>query len=253
MRRPFKALFFDLGGTLIYFDGTWPDVMQTAAVELTTYLQKIGLQLNAHSFVADFRARIDEYYAQRETEFVEYTTALILRTLLADLGHKNVNPEMLKPALRRLYAVSQEHWKPEAETIETLAILRKRGYKLAVISNAGDDDDVQTLVDKAGIRPYLDFAISSAACGIRKPNPRIFELALRRAHIEHSEAAMVGDSLGADILGARNAGIYSIWLTRRAETAANRDHQGTILPDSTIHTLAELPQLLESLRISKVS
>ena len=58
---------------------------------------------------------------------------------------------------------------------------------------------------------------------------------------------MVGDKLGADILGARNAGIYSIWMTRRADIPANRDHEDTIKPDVSINSLQELPALLSSL------
>jgi FMN phosphatase YigB (HAD superfamily) len=50
----------------------------------------------------------------------------------------------------------------------------------------------------------------------------------------------VGDTLGADILGAQNAGIKSAWITRRAERAGNRDHEETIQPDYTIATLGEL-------------
>ncbi|MCL5429817.1 MAG: HAD family hydrolase, partial [Chloroflexi bacterium] len=118
------------------------------------------------------------------------------------------------------------------------------GMRLAVVSNAGDDADVQTLVNNSGLRPYLDFALSSAACGIRKPNPRIFEIALEHWRLPRKDVVMVGDTLGADILGARNAGLTSIWLTRRADTPANRDHLDTIKPDVTITTLTELPELL---------
>ncbi len=248
MANRIEAVLFDLGGTLIYFDGAWPDVMQSANQELLSHLQEQGLKVNAESFVAEFRRRLEEYYAQRESEFIEYTTALILRTMLADLGYRDISPELLRPALKRLYAVSQAHWKTEKETLPALQALHEAGYKLAVISNASDDDDVQTLVENAGIRPYFDFVLSSAACGIRKPNPRIFELALQRWGLSHQQAAMVGDTLGADILGARNAGLYSIWITRRADTAGNRDHDDTIRPDATIATLAELPPLLKRLR-----
>lgn len=244
MANKIKAVLFDLGGTLIYFDGAWPDVLQSANQELLSHLQADGLQLDAESFTAEFRRRLEEYYSQRETEFVEYTTARVLRTLLADLGYKDLSPVLLRPALKRLYSVSQTHWKTEKETVPTLHTLREAGYKMAVISNASDDDDVQTLVDNAGIRPYFDFALSSAACGIRKPNPRIFELALERWGLSPELVAMVGDTLGADILGARNAGLYSVWVTRRADKAGNRDHAGTIQPDATIATLAELPKLL---------
>jgi putative hydrolase of the HAD superfamily len=102
-------------------------------------------------------------------------------------------------------------------------------------------------VDNAGIRGYFDFVLSSAACGIRKPNPSIFEVGLEHWRLVPSEAVMVGDTLGADILGARNAGIYSIWITRRADRPSNRDHAGTILPDDQIETLAELPEKLDSM------
>ncbi len=242
--RRFDALLFDLGGTLIYFDGGWPEVMQAADQELVEHLQNQGLQLDSERFAWEFRNRLEEYYAQRDSEFIEYTTALILRTMLADHGYNHVTPEMLRPALKRLYAVSQAHWKPEADALPTLEKLRQAGFRMAIISNAGDDDDVQTLVDKAGIRNYFDLVLTSAACGIRKPNPRIFELALKQLRVNHERAAMVGDTLGADILGANNADVYSIWLTRRADTPANRDHEDTIQPDATIQTLAELPELL---------
>lgn len=247
MANKIKAVLFDLGGTLIYFDGAWPDVLQSANQELVAHLQEQGLQLDGESFTAEFRRRLEEYYSQRESEFIEYTTARILRTLLTDLGYRDISPELLRPALKRLYAVSQAHWKTEKETVLVLQSLQAAGYKMAIISNASDDDDVQTLVDNAGIRSYFDFVLSSAACGIRKPNPRIFELALERWGVDAKQAAMVGDTLGADILGARNAGLHSVWITRRADKAGNRDHADTIQPDATIFTLAELPLLLENL------
>ncbi len=242
----FKAVLLDLGGTLIYFDGTWHEVMQTASLQLLEHLQELGLKLDSKTFLDEFQERLEEYYIQREAEFVEYTTARILRDMLFNLGYKDVTIEMLAPALEKLYAVSQAHWKAEPDAESTLRTLKESGLRLAVVSNAGDDADVQALVNNSGLRPYLDFAVSSAACGIRKPNPRIFEIALEHWNLPREEVVMVGDTLGADILGARNAGLASVWLTRRADTPANRDHLDTIKPDATIATLAELPTLLST-------
>lgn len=244
MSRAIEAVLFDLGGTLIHFEGAWPDLIQTANQELLKNLQEQGLLLDADYFLREFRRRLEEYYVQRESEFIEYTTAQTLRTLLIEMGHNAVTPEMLRPALKRLYAVSQAQWKAEEDCVSTLETLRAAGLRLGVVSNASDDDDVQTLVDNADIRNYFDFVLSSAACGVRKPNPRIFQIALQRWTLPAERAAMVGDTLGADILGAQNTGIYSIWITRRAGTPDNRDHEGTIQPDATIATLAELPATL---------
>lgn len=242
-----EAIFFDLGNTLLYFDGAWPQVQQKADAQLLAHLQGEGFVLDPPNFLLQFRSRLNAYYTQREAEFVEHTTAYVLKTLLADLGYPDVSQQQILPALRALYAASQAHWLLEDDTLPTLSNLKGAGYKLAIISNAGDDEDVQTLVDNTGLRPYFDLVLSSAACGVRKPNPRIFNLALERLGLQASQAAMVGDTLGADVLGAGNAGLYSIWLTRRADTPANRDHAQTIKPDAQIASLAQLPSLIKEI------
>ena len=247
MAHAIKAVLFDLGGTLIYFDGNWAEVAEAANQELYLHLQQQGMQVDSKVFLDEFRRRLEEYYLQRDTEFIEYTTTNVLRTLLADLGYPELSRGALAPALKVLYSVSQAHWKLEEDTLSTLDRLRSSGYRMGVISNASDDADVQRLVDNAGIRGYFDFVLSSAACGIRKPNPSIFEIGLEHWRLAPRETVMVGDTLGADILGARNAGIYSIWITRRADRPANRDHAGTIQPRDQIATLAELPGKLDSM------
>lgn len=243
MERKLKAVLFDLGGTLLYFDGPWPETMEQATREMLAHLRLQGVSLE-DTFLPEFRKRLDEYYVQREAEFIEPTTAYLLRTLLQDLGQPEPAPELVKSALRAFYAVSQSRWIPEEDALPTLDALREEGYRLGAISNASDDADVQLLVDRAGMRPYFDFVLSSAACGIRKPNPRIFHIALDNWGLPPEEAAMVGDTLGADILGARNAGLFSVWITRRAAKPGNRDHLDTIEPDATVTTLLELPSAL---------
>lgn len=244
----FKGILFDGGNTLFYFDGDWGEILQSASRELMLYLQRQGLDVSEGNFLAEFRKRMDEYYVQREVEFIEYTTARILRDLLNELGFSRLGSNEIEEALQHFYAISQEHWIRDEDAEPALKALRNAGYKLGVVSNASDDSDVQTLVAKTGLRPYLDFALSSAACGIRKPNPRIFEIALENWGFAPEQVAMVGDTLGADILGARNAGLYSIWLTKHADKPGNHDHLDTIKPDAKIKTLAELPGLLQRIR-----
>ena len=114
-----------------------------------------------------------------------------------------------------MYQVSEAYWHMEAETLPALDDLRRQGYRLGLISNAADDANVQRLVDKAGLRPYFDVILTSAAQGIRKPHPRIFYTAPETWPAIPAQAVMVGDTLSADIQGAKNLGIYSVWVTRR--------------------------------------
>jgi FMN phosphatase YigB (HAD superfamily) len=58
---------------------------------------------------------------------------------------------------------------------------------------------------------------------------------------------MIGDMLGADILGAQMAGLHNVWLTAHADHPANRAHRGHILPEAQIAALTELPALLEKM------
>ena len=237
----FEAVLFDLGSTLIFFDGAWPEVLPRLNQALLLALQDSGLALAGSDFIERYQQRIQTYYAERDTEFFEYTTSTAVRTTLVELGYTSTPENTIRKAIAAMYAVSQSHWQVEADALPTLKALRERGYRLGIISNAADDQDVQALVDKAGIRPFFEVILTSAAEGIRKPNPHIFHTALNAlGGIPPKHAAMVGDTLGADILGARNAGLYGIWISRRADTAANRAHQDTILPDRTVDTLDEL-------------
>ena len=118
---------------------------------------------------------------------------------------------------------------------------------MGIISNAGDDRDVQQLVENFDIGSFFDIVLTSAACGYRKPHKRIFELALEYFNIRAEEVAMVGDTLSADILGANQMGMYSIWITRRVE----KEPEGELpaQPQAVINSLAELPILLQDMEL----
>lgn len=246
---PFEAIIFDLGSTLIYFEGDWSEIMYRASQILYQQLEKAGLKLDQKHFLREYHQAVNAYYQERESEFIEHTTHYILRNLLTEWGYPEVPDQILRHALKAMYAVSQEHWHPEPDAVPTLKALQERGYRLGLISNAADDTDVQTLVDKAKIRSFFDKILTSAGEGIRKPNPQIFQKLLDYWDLPPTQTAMVGDTLGADILGAKNAGIFSIWITRRADTPANHAHSDTIHPDATIDALNELPGLLDQLAV----
>lgn len=240
-----RGVIFDLGSTLLSFDGVWLDVMHQAQAMLASQLQRSGLDLDPAAFSGRFREVMDVYYHEREAEFIEITTARVLREVLADLGHPAVSDEIVRDGLRQMYVVSEAQWHPMPGVYEVLDGLRKSGRRLGMISNAGDEGNVQRLIDAAFLRPYFDPILISATVGLRKPNPALFEIVLRDWRLSPEETVMVGDTLGADILGAQNAGIHQIWLTAEADTPANRAHAGTIIPEASASSLAEVPAVIE--------
>jgi HAD superfamily hydrolase (TIGR01549 family) len=247
MMNRFFGVLFDLGSTLIYFNGDWAEVFAGADQAVYSVLLEAGFAPEDSNFPAKFRGRLREYHAAREVDMIEHTTVKILVDLLAEEGYREVPQEVIDLAMARMYAVSQAHWHVESDTVETLKQLQASGYRLGVISNAANQQDVNTLVDNAKIGPYLDFVITSAESGMRTPAPSIFRQGLDRWGVSPDEVVMVGDLLRPDILGAQQLGIYSVWITRRAGSAENKKYAGTITPDAQIEALSELPDLMGKL------
>jgi HAD superfamily hydrolase (TIGR01549 family) len=242
--RRFDLILFDLGNTLIYFDGVWEDVLARAHQALAHGLVAAGFDVQPGLFAAEFGRRAIAAWEDRASSNIEHSTEYVLRQTLHDFGVQDTHTEQLRPAIDAMFAVSQAHWQVDVSIISVLEQLCQAGYALGLISNASDDYDVQTLVDKAGVRHYFDQIIVSAAVGIRKPDPTIFRLALDHFEVAPERAVMVGDTLSADVLGAHNSGIASVWITRWADNPDNHAHRDIIIPHASIETLDELPGLL---------
>ncbi|MGE5377739.1 MAG: HAD family hydrolase [Bacteroidota bacterium] len=248
MARNFlRAVIFDLGGTLMYERSSWHAVISQGDEALTRYLIDQGMELNISTFPVEFRRRLGEYFSQREKDLLETSYTFVLIELLRDKGYANLPDELIRRALDSLFSVTQSNWVLEEDTLPTLKKLEKDGYRMGLISNAGDDQDVQQLVKRFGISPYFDFILTSAACSYRKPHPRIFELAIANWYFLPSETVMVGDNLDADIRGAKNAGLYGIWISRRAGQSS--EDIPRVQPDATVASLSELPALLDLLQV----
>jgi HAD superfamily hydrolase (TIGR01662 family) len=242
----YHYILFDLGNTLMYYDAPWPASLSEPCEALYQVLKILpGFSVPKEQFIPVFSDRLSNYFDERDTEYIEFSSMFILKQTLIEFGCPEFSGSQLRPALNAMYAVSQAHWQPEAEAIPVLTTLKDSGYHMGLLSNAADDQDVQTLVDKAKIRPFFDWVISSAGVGIRKPSRWVFQMALERWHAPQDEVVMVGDTLNADILGARNSGIASVWVTRRVNHEKMQETAKEILPDAEIASLSELPPLLQ--------
>jgi putative hydrolase of the HAD superfamily len=242
-----RAVIFDLGGTLMFEREATRPIGAQGDEALTRYLRDQGLELNLSTFPLEFRKRLDTYFNQREKDLYETTYSFVLRDILSSKGYDDVSDDLIRSALDRLFAVTQTNWVLESDALSTLKKIEADGYRMGLISNAGDDKDVQQMVQKFRISRFFDFVLTSAVCSYRKPHPRIFEMTLSNWYFLPSEAVMVGDNLTADVKGAKAAGLFGVWLTRRANS--HPEEQADVTPDATISTLAELPSILDRLQV----
>lgn len=97
--------------------------------------------------------------------------------------------------------------------LDGLTDARARGWALGVVTN-GDADIQGRKVVAAGLDVAVDSVCISGAEGIRKPDHRLFALAAKRAGAQLTSGWMIGDNPQADIGGARDAGLRTVWLGR---------------------------------------
>lgn len=94
-----------------------------------------------------------------------------------------------------------------------LEYLSNKGFKLHIISN-GFEEVTLRKCELSGIKPYFATITSADEINIRKPQPEIYRYALDKAKALKAHSLMIGDDLVADIEGARNFGLKSIYFDR---------------------------------------
>jgi len=123
--------------------------------------------------------------------------------------------------------------------LDTLASLQAQGLILGVISNARHTGFVLRALDRLGMLSFFRAVVVSADVGVRKPRPEIFFNTLTDLGVAPGEAAYIGDYYPYDMVGARAAGLCTVWL-------ADPDRPHEDLPADAI--IARLPDLLPWLR-----
>jgi putative hydrolase of the HAD superfamily len=96
-------------------------------------------------------------------------------------------------------------------TMELLRYLSQKDYQLHIVSNGFEKTQFQKL-KHSNILIFFKHVLTSETCGFIKPDKQIFEHAMKLCGANHQECIMIGDSPEADLLGAYNAGIPSVYV-----------------------------------------
>jgi putative hydrolase of the HAD superfamily len=103
----------------------------------------------------------------------------------------------------------------QPEVVDGLLRLKDRGWRIGVVTNGPPSQNEK--VTGTGLDQLVHGWVVSEEAGVRKPDRQIFELAASRCRASLQGGWMVGDSAPADMVGARNAGLRSVWLHRGRE------------------------------------
>ena len=251
-KETIRCLLFDLGGTL------WAHKDDAVILACEQAADQLALACLRQHVGFDFFGRMDAVVAgallrkvveksirvkTRENPLYEPDFIQTTGEALQGLGVPGVDNrlgEAIYEALRVRSADSRELFE---DTISTLDALKRRGYLLGVVSNRHyGGKPFREDVREMGLLNYFDYShmAISADLGIRKPHPDIFNYTLNALCVPPEEAAMVGDSLRADIAGAKMLHIAAIWKPYRLHRHRHHADESGIEPDVRIEHLREL-------------
>jgi putative hydrolase of the HAD superfamily len=159
----------------------------------------------------DETCRIAHYSSMRELDRLGHPDWLAVdRVLALTAGVPEDQVDRTFPSIEDVYL--RLPWVPVVGAAETLLALQKAGFALAVVSNASgtmeqqlEEHRICTVDGKAAAQVAV--VVDSHIVGVEKPDPRIFEIALRAVGMTAAQCLYVGDTVHFDVEGARAVGM----------------------------------------------
>lgn len=230
------TLCFDLDDTL------WDD-----GASLEACVLKVCEGLVAHlppfdalTLTRDYIRRSDEYWFSNryDVELLPDVRLRLWTEVLAAYGCEDpkvvVEARDAYAAQRQAFAVCYE------ETHDVIGRLAER-YRLVAITN-GPGEVQRCRMHVAGLDAYFTGVVAATDVELAKPDPAMFMHALKLAGATPADSWHIGDSLGSDVAGARNAGLEAaVWLNRDGRKRAESDPE----PHHEVRNLREFSALLE--------
>ena len=232
----YKYLFFDLDHTLWDYD-------TSASQTLTQLYERYELSKYGASGIEDLitnfflindelwdqynHGKVSKYYLRTERFKMVFNKIGVNFSLLPNEVIEHFNHDYLYECPKKGNLISGA-----LDVLEAIQGI----YDIHVITN-GFDDIQNTKIKFAGIENYITTLITSEKAGAKKPYPEIFEFAMKLTGANSDYSLMIGDNLGADIIGARNYGIDQVYFNPK-----NLDHNEKVTHE--IRSLLELNQIL---------
>jgi putative hydrolase of the HAD superfamily len=237
--RP-DVVFLDLGDTLVRAHPSWVEVYAQA-------FPTFGVEIAREDFERAFSEAFEETESEGPFEATEAASYRRLKEFDGSVFAKLGYPDLPDEFFRRVEAsfAADSSWWVFPDVIPALDALVSSGIRLAVISNWSWQGP--ELVHDLALARHFETLIISARVGYLKPHRGIFEHALQVMGVSPDRAVHVGDSVRADVEGARAVGISPVLIDRSTHVHA---HHNDALPHDVpvITDLFGLLDLLDVLR-----
>lgn len=229
-RVALRALLLDALGTLVELEPPAPALRELLAERFGVRISAVEARRAIAAEIAYYRAHMGEGRDPASVRALRTRCAEVLRASLPSSARlRTVDP----PALTALL-IDALRFRAFGDVRDALTAVRAAGIPVVVASNW--DASLPQVLAGIGLLELVDGVVCSAVAGAPKPSGEVFRAALLLAGAAPNEAMHVGDSLEADVAGARAAGIRPLLLLRAGGPAP----AGV----ETIDTLRALPAIL---------
>jgi putative hydrolase of the HAD superfamily len=192
---PARAVIFDLWNTIAAWPhDRWAEVRPQIA-------ERFGLSPE----------EFDSRWYDRELSHLRETRPFADVLELFDLS-----PDAAAEVVSLRREVTKQGLVPVPGALETISALRERELRIGLITVCSED--VPQLWRETDFHGLFDAEVFSATCGLRKPDPEIYRLALGRLGVEPEEAVFVGDGANDELAGARRVGMRPVLIHPAGET-----------------------------------
>ena len=197
-------IFFDLDHTL------W-DFESNSDIAFMTIFEKYKVNLDLQKFLSYYRGINQRYWKMYREEKISKSDLRYgrLKDTFDFLNFKTSDELIEKLAHHYIEVLPNNNILFEG-THELLAHLQPN-YRLHIITN-GFNEVQYKKIERSGLAPYFEEVITSEDAGVKKPNPGIFEFALKKTKASPKESLMIGDNWEADIMGAIGFGLDAIYF-----------------------------------------
>ena len=235
---PIKAVLFDMFDTLMMIRKNH-EFYSPSLLRMYKYLNSKGVNVSFDTFQNAYIKTRDGLYVKADVNLEEPHFNVRVSETLKSLGYDYADSSPLVAAASAEFCEEFMKFVYLDENTEKLLHSLHGKYKLGIVSNFAIPECVDKLLKTHGLDKLFDAIVVSGAVNKRKPSQEIFERTLKALGVSASETVFVGDTVDADIEGAKAAGMKAVYVQRRIEKADR------VLPDQTIKSLSELPMALE--------
>jgi len=238
---PIKAVLFDMFDTLMLIEKN-VEFYSPSLMRMYKYLNEKGIDVSFAKFNKAYVKARDEIFAKADANLEEPHFNVRVSETLKSLGYDYDVSNPIVAAATAEFCEEFMNFVYIDEDAEAVLRNLRRKYKLGIISNFAIPECVHKLLRIHELDKLFDVVVISGAVNKRKPSPEIFMSTLRTLGVSESETVFVGDTVDADIEGAKAVGMKAIYIERRVQKEADN-----ALPDQTIRSLSELPFAIENL------